>query len=68
MVNVFLFWHFSVRYNVSFFLNNSQKHAPLIKCIFLTFFMKFYLLAFNKNEKKKKKKKKEGHDGPGLLT
>ena len=47
----FLFWHFSVRYYVSFIkiIRISMPHR--LNVIFLAFFMKFYFLAF-KNLKK----------------
>ena len=49
---IFLFWHFSVRYNVSFIkiIRISMPHR--LNVFFSHFFMKFYFLAF-KNLKKK---------------
>ena len=48
----FLFWHFSVRYNVSF-IKIIRISMPLrLYVFFLAFFMKFCFLAF-KNLKKK---------------
>ena len=48
----FFFWHFSVRYNVSFIkiIRISVPHR--LNVFFSHFFMKFYFLAF-KNLKKK---------------
>ena len=48
----FLFWHLSVRYNVSF-IKTIRISMPHRLNVFLShFFMKFYFLAFKKLNKK----------------
>ena len=50
MVIFFLFWHFSVRYNVKFIkiIRISMPHR--LNVFFSHFFMKFYILAFKKKD------------------
>ena len=47
-----LFWHFSVRYNVSFIKIICISMPHRLNVFFLAFFMKFCFLAFKNLEKK----------------